>query len=82
MSRVEAIARVLAAAAREGTDVGDLLGAACSLAAARVGSDDALVNGRPGSWEADHVRGLAGGWEYVSDDERGPVRPPRGWWSE
>mgnify|MGYP005818192933 CR=1 FL=1 len=79
MSRIERIARELAAAARAGEDVGDVLAAACSLAAARVGDDETLVNGRPGSWEADHVRALASGWEYVDEATRGPVRRPRGW---
>lgn len=81
MDRVESIARVLAKHARDGGDVGDLLGAACSLAAARLGGPEELVDGRPGSWEAAHVVGLAGGWEYVDPAVCGPVRgvgEPRG----
>lgn len=72
--RVEAIARMLVKAAREGEDVGDILGAACSIAASRLyaaqpadyreDGDYLLTAGRPGSWEADHVRALAGGWDY------------------
>ncbi|OJV76564.1 MAG: hypothetical protein BGO37_10975 [Cellulomonas sp. 73-92] len=79
MSRVERIARELAAAARAGEDVGDVLAAACSLAAARVGDAEALVNGRPGSWESEQVRALASSWPYVDEATRGPIRTPRGW---
>ena len=53
-ARWERIARELTAAARAGEDVGGILGAACQLAAARVGGDEALTNGRPGSSTA-HV---------------------------
>lgn len=63
-ARVDSIARHLARAARKGEDVGDQLAAACRLAAAMVGGSERLVAGRPGSWEAEHVRSLAGGWEY------------------
>lgn len=69
------IAQTLAAAARDGWDVADLLAGACREAAVEldgihndVGTiyrgDDALVAGRPGSWESEHLRGLAGGWEH------------------
>lgn len=75
-TRTTRIASTLYRAALEGVDVGDLLAAACRTAAARLdgttppGWDgpadglDALLAGRSGSWEAEHVRGLAGGWEH------------------
>lgn len=44
---------------RAGDDLGDVLSCALGQAADRVGGVEALVAGRPGSWEADHVRQLA-----------------------
>ena len=79
-SRRDVIAQLLDEHAREGGDVGDLLAAACRAAAVRLdgstppgydiprAGDEALVAGRPGSWEADHVLGLAGGWKYDRRD--------------
>lgn len=49
--RAQTLARILAKAAREGVDVGDLLASACRTAAAAVGGAERLVGGRPGSWE-------------------------------
>lgn len=59
-------------AARTEHDFGGWLAAVLATAAARLGSSDALVAGRPGSWEADLVRRLVKGtvgWddEYLSD---------------
>ena len=73
--RAKKIAQMLVAHAREDGDVGDLLAAALRLAASQsvVLDDDGqilesgdvvLLAARPGSWEAELVRQLAGGWEY------------------
>lgn len=45
-------------------DFGDVLAAALTQAADRLGGVEQLVAGRPGSWEADHVRCLAGHPSY------------------
>lgn len=75
-TRVDRLADMLVSAASGGDDVGDVLAAACRKAAARLNASippgwdspadelEALLAGRSGSWEAEHVRGLAGGWEY------------------
>lgn len=55
------------AAARAETDLGGWLSAVLTYAAARLGSLDALTDGRPGSWEAVHVDHLARGLAF--DDE-------------
>lgn len=44
---------------RAGDDLGDVLSAALGVVANRVGGIEDLVAGRPGSWEAEHVRRLA-----------------------
>jgi hypothetical protein len=49
------------AAVREQHDFGGWLAAVLSSVAADLGSSDALTAGRPGSWEAEHVRGLVNG---------------------
>jgi hypothetical protein len=49
---------ILAAAARDGIDVGDLLGYACSEATRLLPRGMNLTHARPGSWEASHVDGL------------------------
>jgi hypothetical protein len=56
-----AIANLLVRAHREGTDIGDLLAAACRDAARRVKDD--LTKHRTGSWEAELVRALSAGWD-------------------
>lgn len=74
--RRDRIAGMLTMHAAEGGDVGDLLAAACRAAAARLDGttpegfdaprrgNEALVAGRPGSWEAEHIRALVAGWEH------------------
>jgi hypothetical protein len=63
-------------AARTERDFGDWLSHVLAYAAARLGSTGALTAGRPGSWEAGHVRRLVEGpipddgclqW-YAADD--------------
>lgn len=44
---------------REPIDFSDWLSAVLAEVAENVGGTDQLVAGRPGSWEAEHVRGLA-----------------------
>jgi hypothetical protein len=55
-------------AARDQRDFGGWLAGILCEVAAELGSTDALVAGRPGSWEADHVRGLAKGTVGWDDD--------------
>lgn len=50
--------RLLAAAALEGIDIGDLLGHACSEATRQLPRGMELTRNRPGSWEAAHIEGL------------------------
>lgn len=86
MTRATRIAAMLARHAQEGGDVGDLLAAACREAAVRVyrrtvkelplwplDGAELLAGGRPGSWEAEHVRALAGGWEHEPGAPDGPA---------
>lgn len=49
-------------------DFGGWLAAVLAAAAAELGSSDALIAGRPGSWEADNVRGLVKGTVGWDDD--------------
>jgi hypothetical protein len=60
------------AAVRDQHDFGGWLAGVLSSVAADLGSSDALTGGRPGSWEAAHVRGLVNGtigWgdEFLAD---------------
>ena len=48
-------------AVRAEHDVGGWLAGVLVTVAADLGSTHALVAGRPGSWEAEHVRGLVNG---------------------
>jgi hypothetical protein len=59
-------------AVREKHDFGGWLAGVLASVAADLGSTSALTAGRTGSWEAEHVRGLANGtvgWddEYLND---------------
>jgi hypothetical protein len=59
-------------AARAEHDFGGWLAGVLATVAADLGSTHALTAGRPGSWEAEHVRGLVNGtvgWddEYLDD---------------
>lgn len=56
-----AAADALTQAARTEHDFGGWLAHALAVAAARLGSSDALTNGRPGSWEASLVDQLVKG---------------------
>lgn len=55
------IAKQIELAYASGEDVGGVLAAACRMAASRLHCD--LTGNRPGSWEAEHVRGLSAGWD-------------------
>lgn len=60
------------AAVRDQHDFGGWLASVLSSVAADLGSSDALTAGRPGPWEAAHVRGLVNGtvgWgdEFLAD---------------
>lgn len=50
---------------RAGSNVPELLSAALEVVAAEVGGPDALVQHRPGSWEAEHVHALAQVWRFT-----------------
>jgi fructose-1-phosphate kinase PfkB-like protein len=60
------------AAVREQHDFGGWLAGVLATVAANLGSTEALTAGRPGSWEAQHVRALVNGtvgWgdEFLAD---------------
>ena len=57
--RIERLTTLIVEIVQDGDDLGDALSAALGAAANELGSVEALVEGRPGSWEADHVRQLA-----------------------
>jgi hypothetical protein len=63
----EARAAILAAVGEQ-HDFGGWLAGVLSSAAAELGSSDALIAGRPGSWEADGVRQLVKGTVGWDDD--------------
>jgi hypothetical protein len=52
---------LITAEAKAGHDVAGWLADVLARAAARLGSSEALLSGRPGSWEADLVRQLLQG---------------------
>ena len=66
-------------AARCERDLGGWLAHVLAAAAAELGSSEALTAGRPGSWEAEHVRALVKGTVGWSDeyllDYRGRQEP-------
>jgi hypothetical protein len=59
----EATAAVRAAAAHE-PDFGGWLASVLEVVARERGGSEALVAGRPGCWEAEHVRRLAAGADH------------------
>lgn len=69
------------AVARDGGDVAEFVAIVLVTAAAELGSTEALLAGRSGSWEASHVRDLMAGTvglddEHLADYMRGsPTRP-------
>jgi hypothetical protein len=62
----EQITDAVLRAHRGDVDVADVLAAALRGAAAKLGGEHELTVHRSGSWEAEHVRALAGGWEYLT----------------
>lgn len=60
--------RAVLAAARTEHDFAGWLASVLASVAGQLGSSDALLAGRPGSWEASHVRALLSG--TVGDDDR------------
>jgi hypothetical protein len=63
-----AVVEQMVAAAASGTDFAEWLAVALARTAARLGSTEALLAARPGSWEAGHVRALLEG-TVGPDDE-------------
>jgi hypothetical protein len=57
--RIRAMTAIMVEARRKGEDLGEILVCALHAAAERLGDVEALVAGRPGSWEADIVRRMA-----------------------
>ena len=57
--RIKAMTAIMVEARRENLDLGEILVAALHTAADTLGDVEALVAGRPGSWEADIVRRMA-----------------------
>lgn len=57
--RITAMATIMVRARRANEDVGELVAAALAAAAKKLGGIDALVAGRPGSWEADIIIRMA-----------------------
>jgi hypothetical protein len=69
--------RAILQAVRDEHDFGGWLASVLASASADLGSTEALTAGRPGSWEAEHVRGLVNGtvgWgDEFLDDYRNPL---------
>jgi hypothetical protein len=63
-----AVVEQMVAAAASGMDFAGWLAGALARAAARLGSTEALLAGRPGSWEAGLVRQILAG-TVGEDDE-------------
>ena len=73
------------AAVRDRARLRGWLAGVLATVAADLGSTDALTAGRPGSWEAEHVRGLVNGtvgWddEFLADLQEAPVICIAAWW--
>jgi len=65
-----ALARLLVWAHEDGCEIAeDVVSEGIKLAAARLGGVDRLIGRRSGSWKAEAVKNLAGGWEYLVDQE-------------
>jgi hypothetical protein len=64
------------AAVREQHDFAGWLASVLSAVAADLGSSDALIAGRPGSWEADLIRQLVKGTIGWADDYRADYKEP------
>jgi len=65
---------VLLAAAREVQDFPGWLAAVLAAVAAELGSTDALLAGRPGSWEAGHLSNLVHGTVGWDDESLAAYR--------
>ena len=63
-------------AVRDEQDFGGWLAGVLASVSAEVGSTEALTAGRPGSWEAEHVRGLVNGTVGWGDEYLGDYRKP------
>src|SRR5260370_4124731 len=73
-----AAVEAIVTAVSEEQDFGGWLGSVLCRAAARLGSSEALIAGRPGSWEASLVYQLVAGTDGPDDELLSPYRePPR-----
>lgn len=70
------LAAAIARAARTEHDFGGWLAGVLAIAAAELGSSDALTASRPGSWEADLVQRLVKGTVGWDDDYLADYRRP------
>ena len=83
-SRMNAVIDAVLVVARDGGDVAEFVSLALASAAAELGSTEALLAGRSGSWEASHVRDLMAGTvgpddEHLAEHTRGtPTAGPPG----
>lgn len=57
--RIKAMANIMVQARQANEDIGEVLVASLHNASEKLGNVEALVVGRPGSWEADIVRRMA-----------------------
>jgi hypothetical protein len=57
-------------------DFGGWLAGVLATVSADLGSTEALIAGRPGSWEAEHVRGLVNGTVGRDDDYLADYKTP------
>jgi hypothetical protein len=57
----EALTAAIVRGARAGVDLGDALSTALGAAATELGGVSHVIAGRPGSWESQHLLGLAQG---------------------
>ena len=72
----EAHAAILAAV-RDQHDFGGWLAGVLASVSADLGSTDAVIAGRPGSWESDLIRQLVKGTVGWEDDYLADYRSPR-----
>jgi hypothetical protein len=70
-----AAVKALTRAHRAEHDFAGWLAAVLATVAAGLGSTDALLAGRPGSWEAGHVRDLLAGTVGWDDEHLDSYRP-------
>jgi hypothetical protein len=72
-----AAAGLILDAHRAGYDIAEWLAAALALAASRLGSTEALLANRPGSWEAASLRQLLAGTAGEADEYLTAYTPGR-----